>query len=71
MDTDPVGRMKWLQGAHGKILRYFCTISPLSFIKMSVLYGTLAGCSSWRSPVSEKTPHTCRPAKQLLLGRWG
>ncbi len=40
------------------ILRYFCTISPLSFIRISVLYGAFLGCSSWRSPVSEKTPQT-------------
>src|SRR5579859_130673 len=45
-------------GTHGMILRYFCTISPLSFIRISVLYGALRGCSSCCSPVSENTPHT-------------
>jgi hypothetical protein len=30
-------------GTHGMILRYFCTISPLSFIRISVLYGALFG----------------------------
>src|SRR5712675_3089713 len=45
-------------GTQGMILRYFCTISPLSFIRMSVLYGALFGCSSCRSPVSENTPQT-------------
>src|SRR5665647_1853099 len=45
-------------GVHGMILRYFWTISPLLFIRISVLYGALLGCSSWRSPVSENTPQT-------------
>src|ERR1700709_2724241 len=45
-------------GTHGMILRYFWTISPLSFIRIRVLYGALFGCSSWRSPVSENTPQT-------------
>src|SRR6478752_974811 len=45
-------------GTQGMILRYFCTISPWSFIRISVLYGALCGCSSCRSPVSENTPHT-------------
>src|SRR6186997_103975 len=45
-------------GTHGMILRYFRTISPLSFIRIRVLYGALCGCSSWRSPVSENTPQT-------------
>src|SRR6476659_717032 len=45
-------------GTHGMILRYFCTISPLLFMRMSVLYGAFFGCSSCRSPVSENTPHT-------------
>src|ERR1700739_4433380 len=40
------------------ILRYFWTISPLSFIRIKVLYGALFGCCSWRSPVSENTPQT-------------
>src|SRR4029078_9093210 len=40
------------------ILRYFWTISPLSFIRIRVLYGALCGWSSWRSPVSENTPQT-------------
>ena len=30
-------------GTQGMILRYFCTISPLSFIRISVLYGALFG----------------------------
>ena len=45
-------------GTQGMILRYFCTISPWSFIRIRVLYGALFGCSSCRSPVSENTPHT-------------
>ena len=45
-------------GHHGRILRYFCTISPLLLMSTSVLYGFLRGCSSCCSPVSEKTPHT-------------
>src|ERR1700743_1747464 len=45
-------------GTHGMILRYFCTTSPESFIRISVLYGAFLGCCSWRSPVSEITPHT-------------
>ena len=45
-------------GTQGMILRYFCTISPLLFIRISVLYGAFFGCSSCRSPVSENTPHT-------------
>src|SRR5712675_3299107 len=45
-------------GTHGMILRYFCTISPLSFIRIKVLYGAFCGCSSCRSPVSENTPQT-------------
>ena len=40
------------------IFRYFWTISPLSFIRIKVLYGALFGCCSWRSPVSENTPQT-------------
>src|SRR3954467_13092224 len=45
-------------GTQGMILRYFCTISPLSFMRMRVLYGALFGCSSCLSPVSENTPQT-------------
>src|SRR6478609_5152978 len=45
-------------GTHGMILRYFWTMSPLSFIRISVLYGAFFGCSSCCSPVKENTPHT-------------
>ena len=45
-------------GTHGMILRYFWTTSPLSLIRIRVLYGALWGCSSCRSPVSENTPQT-------------
>src|SRR6478609_11268806 len=45
-------------GTQGMILRYFCTISPWSSMRIRVLYGALLGCSSCRSPVSENTPQT-------------
>jgi len=45
-------------GFQGRILRYFWTTSPAALMSTRVLYGFLAGCSSWRSPVREKTPHT-------------
>ena len=44
-------------GHHGRILRYFCTISPWSLISTSVLYGFFFGWSSCCSPVRLKTPH--------------
>ena len=44
-------------GHHGRILRYFWTISPWSLMRTSVLYGFFRGWSSCCSPVSEKTPH--------------
>ena len=44
-------------GHHGRILRYFWTISPWSLISTSVLYGFFFGWSSCCSPVRLKTPH--------------
>ena len=44
-------------GHQGRILRYFCTISPSSLMSTSVLYGCFFG-SSFFSPVRLKTPHT-------------
>ena len=41
-------------GVQGRILRYFCTISPLSLMSTSVLYGGLFGWSSWRYPAQEQ-----------------
>ena len=45
-------------GTQGRILRYLLTISPSELMRTSELYGFLFGCSSWRSPVMENTPHT-------------
>ena len=44
-------------GHQGRILRYFCIISPSSLINTRVLYGCFFGSSCF-SPVSEKTPQT-------------